>query len=80
MAAVLVDHERIRGAPGLAAAGWLDLHDFGAEMRKQLRRVGQRLHLLGREHPNAREWLARCAALRVANFSDAHRASESARL
>ena len=62
-----------RAPARLAVHRVLDLHDVGAEPGQQLRRVGQRLHLLGGEDPHAVERLAVLSALGVGDVSEFHR-------
>jgi hypothetical protein len=50
----------------------LDLHDVGAEAREQLGRVGQCLHLLGREHAHTVEWLAVALRVVVGHVAESH--------
>ncbi len=72
---------RGRPSPGcdaaarLAVHGVLDLHDVGAEAGQQLRRVRQRLHLLGREHAHAVERLAVLRRVLVRHVAESHRRS-----
>ena len=66
-AAVRIGDGGLRGTARVAAPGRLDLHDLGAEVRHELRRVRQGLHLLEREHANAVEGPSEGAALGMRN-------------
>ena len=57
----------------LAVHRVLDLHDLGAEAGEQLGRVRERLHLLGREHPDAVERLAERLRVGVGDVAEPHR-------
>jgi hypothetical protein len=50
----------------------LDLHHLRTEACEQLRRVRQRLHLLGREHPHAVERLAVPRSFLVGHVAESH--------
>ena len=56
----------------LAVDRVLDLHHLGAEPGEHLGRVGQRLHLLGREHPHAVERLAVPLRVCVGDVAESH--------
>ena len=72
LAALGVGHRRRRRPPRLAVHRVLDLHHVGAEPGEQLRRVRQRLHLLGREHPHAVERLAVLLRTLVRDVAEPH--------
>ena len=66
-----VVHPRLRAPAGLSRRG-LHLHDVGAEPGEQLRRVGERLHLLEREDADAVERLAVLRRVLVRHLTEPH--------
>ncbi len=59
-------------APEVAGAGRLDLDHVGTEAAEQLGGVGQRLHLLEGQDPDAVEWLAPVRRLGIDDVAELH--------
>jgi hypothetical protein len=73
-----VGHRRQRAAAEVTPLGVLDLDHLRPEAGQELGGVGQRLHLLQGEHPDAVERLARPGRGRVGDVSEAHPGDGSA--